>query len=136
MGTSYPNRRCRLRPDNGSRQPASRKETMRALCSASLLLGYILAAATSAHAQTALTWEQVKARFESANPSLKADAINVDEMKAEEVTAFLRPNPQFTLSSDGTQLVPHSGVWQPTQGTQMQTNFSYLHERERKRELR
>ena len=83
-----------------------------------------------------LSWEQVKARFEVANPTLKADVINVDEMRAQEITAFLRPNPQFTLSSDGTQLAPHSGAWQPTKGTQLQTNFSYLHERERKRELR
>jgi cobalt-zinc-cadmium efflux system outer membrane protein len=84
----------------------------------------------------ALSWDQVKSKFEVANPSLKADAINVDEMRAQEVTAFLRPNPGFTISSDGTQLVPHNGVWQPTRGTQWQTNFSYLHEREHKRELR
>lgn len=89
-----------------------------------------------ASAQARFSWEQVKARFESANPMLKADAINVDEMKAEEITAFLRPNPQFTLSSDGTQLAPHNGVWQPTQGTQLQTIFNYMHERDRKRELR
>jgi cobalt-zinc-cadmium efflux system outer membrane protein len=83
-----------------------------------------------------LSWDQVKARFEAANPTMKADAVNVDEMRAQEITAFLRPNPQFTLSSDGTQLAPHDGVWQPTKGTQLQTNFSYLHERQRKRELR
>jgi outer membrane protein, heavy metal efflux system len=88
------------------------------------------------NAQTNYSWDQVKAKFEAANPILKADAINVDEMKAEEITAFLRPNPQFTLASDGTQLVPHNGVWQPTLGTQFQTNFGYLHEREHKRELR
>jgi cobalt-zinc-cadmium efflux system outer membrane protein len=87
-------------------------------------------------AQTPLSWDQVKTKFESANPTLKADAINVDEMKAEEITAFLRPNPQFTVSSDGTQIAPHDGVWQPTKGTQVQTAFSYLHEREHKRELR
>jgi cobalt-zinc-cadmium efflux system outer membrane protein len=92
--------------------------------------------ANSASAQERLTWEQVKARFEAANPALRADAINVDEMKAEEITAFLRPNPQFTLSTDGTQLARHNGVWQPLAGTQYQPNFSYLHERERKRELR
>jgi outer membrane protein, heavy metal efflux system len=57
-------------------------------------------------------------------------------MKAEEITAYLRPNPQYTLSSDGTQLAPHNGVWQPTKGTQVQNVFSYLHERQRKRELR
>jgi cobalt-zinc-cadmium efflux system outer membrane protein len=32
--------------------------------------------------------------------------------------------------------VRHNGVWQPLAGTQYQPNFSYLHERERKRELR
>jgi outer membrane protein, heavy metal efflux system len=95
-----------------------------------------LASPTPALAQQALTWDQVKARFEAANPTLKADAMNVDEMKAEEITAFLRPNPQFTLSTDGTQLAPYNGVWQPTRGTQVQPNFSYLHERDGKRELR
>jgi cobalt-zinc-cadmium efflux system outer membrane protein len=87
-------------------------------------------------AQQALTWEQVKAKFEAASPLLKADAANVDEMKAEEITAFLRPNPQFTLSVDGNQVAPHNGVWTPVKGTTEQPNFSYLHEREHKRELR
>ncbi len=89
-----------------------------------------------AHAQQALTWDQVKARFEASNPALKADADNVDEMKAEEITAFLRPNPQLTVLADGTQIAPHNGVWQPTKGTYEQPNFSYLHERDHKRELR
>jgi cobalt-zinc-cadmium efflux system outer membrane protein len=92
--------------------------------------------AGSASAQQALTWDQVKAKFEASNPALRADEINVEEMKAEEITAFLRPNPQFTFSADGTQLARHNGVWQPLTGTQYQPNFSYLHERERKRELR
>jgi cobalt-zinc-cadmium efflux system outer membrane protein len=83
-----------------------------------------------------LTWDQVKAKFEAANPVLKADAANVDEMKAEEITAFLRPNPQVTLLADGTQIAPHAGTWTPTRGTYEQPNFSYLHEREHKRELR
>jgi cobalt-zinc-cadmium efflux system outer membrane protein len=78
----------------------------------------------------------VKVKFEASNPALRADEINVEEMKAEEITAFLRPNPQFTFSTDGTQLARHNGVWQPLAGTQYQPNFSYLHERERKRELR
>ncbi|WP_348266433.1 TolC family protein [Edaphobacter paludis] len=90
----------------------------------------------SLNAQTGLTWEQVKIKFETANPTLKADAINVQEMKAEEITAYLRPNPQLTLSTDGTQLTPYKGVWQPLVGTQYQSNFSYLHERDRKREFR
>ena len=57
-------------------------------------------------------------------------------MRAEEITAFLRPNPQFTLSVDGNQVAPHNGVWTPFKGTTEQPNFSYLHEREHKRELR
>ena len=89
-----------------------------------------------APAQQVLTWDQVKTKFEAANPTLKADALSVDEMKAEEITAFLRPNPQFTLSTDGTQVARYHGVWTPTQGTQVSPNVSYLHERDRKRELR
>ena len=89
-----------------------------------------------ASAQAAYTWQQVKDKFEAANPALKADADNVQEMKAEEITAYLRPNPQFTLSTDGMQVARYQGVWTPTKGTQVSPNFSYLHEREHKRELR
>jgi cobalt-zinc-cadmium efflux system outer membrane protein len=60
----------------------------------------------------------------------------VQETKAEEITAYLRPNPQFTLSTDGTQIARYQGVWKPTTGTQVSPNFSYLHERQHKRELR
>jgi cobalt-zinc-cadmium efflux system outer membrane protein len=87
-------------------------------------------------AQQSLTWDQVKAKFEAANPALKADALGVDEMRAAEITAFLRPNPQFTAATDGTQIASHNGVWQPLAGTQAQGTFSYLHERDHKRELR
>jgi cobalt-zinc-cadmium efflux system outer membrane protein len=87
-------------------------------------------------AQQSLTWEQVKAKFDAANPALKADALGVDEMKAAETTAYLRPNPQFTAATDGTQIARHNGVWQPLSGNQAQGTLSYLHERDRKRELR
>jgi cobalt-zinc-cadmium efflux system outer membrane protein len=100
---------------------------------AALLLGL---AALRCPAQQALTWEQVKSKFESANPALKADALNVDEMRAEEITAYLRPNPQFTASADATQIAPHDGVWTPFKGTDVVPSLSYLHEREHKRELR
>jgi len=89
-----------------------------------------------ASAQQSLSWDQVKTRFEANNPTLKADALSIDEMRAQEVTAFLRPNPQFSLSADGTQIAPHNGVWTPLAGTSEQPNVSYLHERDRKRELR
>jgi cobalt-zinc-cadmium efflux system outer membrane protein len=98
--------------------------------------GLLLVAGLSAGAQQSLTWEQAKAKFEAVNPALKADADNVDEMKAEEITAFLRPNPQFTMLVDGTGIAPHDGTWAPLKGTYEQPNFSYLHERDHKRELR
>lgn len=96
----------------------------------------LLLAAALCPAQQSLSWEQVKDKFEAANPSLKAAALSVDEARAEETTAYLRPNPQFTLAEDGTQIVPHNGVWQPFAGTYVVPTLSYLHERDRKRELR
>jgi len=89
-----------------------------------------------AQSQSALTWQQVKDKFEAANPSLRAAAIDVQESRAQEITAYLRPNPDFTLLTDGTQITPHDGVWQPFSGTMFSTSFSYLHERAHKRELR
>src|SRR5215469_2067802 len=86
--------------------------------------------------QQSLSWDQVKARFEAGSPVLRADADSVDEMRAEEITAYLRPNPQLTVSGDGTQIAPNHGVWQPLAGTFVSPNVSYLHERDHKRELR
>ena len=97
-----------------------------------LMHGFLVAAV----AQEPWTWEQVRARFEQDNPTLKADQLNVDESKADEITAFLRPNPDFTLSLDGTQIAPANGVWQPLAGTFESPAVSYLHERRHKRELR
>ena len=83
-----------------------------------------------------LTWDQVKTRFQANNPSLRADALGVDETRAQEITAYLRPNPTLTVSEDGLQLTPNHGVWQPLNGVQEQTNLGYLFEREHKRQLR
>ena len=51
-------------------------------------VAHLLVFLLPAGAQQALTWEQVKAKFEAANPALKADTLNIDEMRAAEVTAF------------------------------------------------
>jgi cobalt-zinc-cadmium efflux system outer membrane protein len=82
------------------------------------------------------TWDQVKDRFEVDNPTLLAGKLNIDELKAEEITANLRPNPNLQLNAD--QIDPfNSGpshgpfAYLLTTGT-----FSYLHERAHKRELR
>ena len=87
-------------------------------------------------AQTALTWQQIQDKFRSANPTLKAAQLNIDESRAAEVTAYLRPNPDLTVSTDGTQLSRYEGVWRPFAGTQYGPAISYLHERQHKRELR
>jgi cobalt-zinc-cadmium efflux system outer membrane protein len=105
------------------------------------VVGLLLASSLPVAAQESLTWEQAKAKFEAANPVLRADEINVKEMKAEEITAFLRPNPGIGLSTDGIQVAPHTtpGVgthWMPLTGAQLVPSISYLHERQRKRELR
>jgi len=93
--------------------------------------------AKSAHAQQqSFTWQQIRDKFQTANPTLLADKLNIDESKAQEITAYLRPNPELTLSTDGTQISRYKGVWQPFVGTQFVTALSYLHERQRKRELR
>ncbi len=82
------------------------------------------------------TWDQVKSRFEIDNPTLLAGKFNIEELKAEEITAHLRPNPTFQVNAD--QIDPfNSGpdhgpfAYLLTTGT-----FNYLHERAHKRELR
>src|ERR1700676_2831513 len=101
----------------------------RAILVAALLPGIV-------RAQTTLTWEQIKAKFEAANPTLKASQVSIDESKAGEITAFLRPNPEVSLSADGTQITPLGGVWQPIKGTTITPGISYLFERQHKRGLR
>src|ERR1700732_4770865 len=115
------------------RQGGFMQRVVRRLCLGLLLIGV---SAGSSFAQKALTWQEVRDRFEAANPTLRAGQIGIDESKAQEITAFLRPNPNLVLSTDGTQLARYHGVWQPLAGTMVSTNLSYLHERQRKRELR
>jgi outer membrane protein, heavy metal efflux system len=91
---------------------------------------------TPTFGQTAFNWQQLKERFEASNPTLKAAQLNIDESRAAEITAYLRPNPDFSLSADGTQLTPYQGVYRPFAGTQISPAISYLHERQQKRELR
>jgi cobalt-zinc-cadmium efflux system outer membrane protein len=83
-----------------------------------------------------LTWENVKNRFEMNNPTLLADKLNIDESKAEEITAHLRPNPDLSLLSD--QITPFNVG--PSHGALAyllpSATVSYLHERDHKRELR
>jgi hypothetical protein len=113
-----------------------------------LIAGFALVLGTaSPYAQTAAqpatsapqqvwTWDQVKERFELDNTTLLASKLNIDELKAQEITAHLRPNPGFTLTADGTQITANHGVWQPFAGTFISPGVSYLFERRNKRGLR
>jgi outer membrane protein, heavy metal efflux system len=86
--------------------------------------------------QQAYTWQQLKDKFEKDNPTLRAGQDNIAESKAQEITAFLRPNPDLTLTADGTQIARSQGVWRPLAGTDYSPSVGYLHERANKRELR
>ena len=109
------------------------QQIIRRVCLAALLAAGF---ASSANAQKALTWDEVRARFAANNPTLLADKVSIGESKAQEITAYLRPNPQLTLTVDGTQIAPYKGVWAPFRGTYETPGVSYLHERQHKRELR
>ena len=104
-----------------------------------LLLGTGLSGQAFAQArapQPPLSWEQVRQRFEQNNPTLLASTLTIDESKAQEITAYLRPNPALSLTAD--QINPFSGgPPHSTFGTVLSVaTVSYLHERRHKRELR
>jgi cobalt-zinc-cadmium efflux system outer membrane protein len=86
--------------------------------------------------QSTFTWEQIKERFAAANPTLKAAQLNIDESRAAEITAYLRPNPDFSITADGFQITRNQGIWRPLSGVVETPAVSYLHERRHKRELR
>ena len=84
---------------------------------------------------TALSWQQVQDRFRAANPTLRAGAISIDESRAQEITAHLRPNPTFNAQLDQATLF-HDNPYRPLAQAYPNITFNYLHEREHKRELR
>ena len=47
-------------------------------------------------AQKTMTWQQAREEFEKSNPTLRAARIGIDESRDEEITAYLRPNPDLT----------------------------------------
>src|ERR1700682_5542712 len=91
----------------------------------------------------AFTWQELRDRFEATNPTLLAAKIGVEESKAQEITAYLRPNPNLTASIDqinpfSTQPTPSGGqdAYRPFAFAFPSSSISYLHERRHKRELR
>jgi outer membrane protein, heavy metal efflux system len=106
---------------------------VRTVCGGLLLTALF---AGSASAQQALTWQQVRDKFEAANPSLRAGQIGVDESRAAEVTAYLRPNPGLTLTADQIDPFPGGTPHGPFAYLLPVASVNYLHERQHKRELR
>jgi cobalt-zinc-cadmium efflux system outer membrane protein len=93
--------------------------------------------AATLSAQTTFTWQQIKDKFAAANPTLKAAQLNIEESRAAEITAYVHPNPDFSLTVDGLQVTPGvGGIWRPLSGLVETPGISYLHERDHKRELR
>jgi cobalt-zinc-cadmium efflux system outer membrane protein len=106
-------------------------------------LGTIASAQPQNSTTQNFTWEQIRDRFQANNPTLKAAQINIDESRAQEITAYLRPNPDLTGAVDqinpfSTQSPPNGGpsVYSPFAYAFPAASISYLHERQHKRELR
>ncbi len=88
-----------------------------------------------ASAQKSLTWQQVKEAFRSVNPTLLAGAANVEESRAQEITAHLRPNPELVTTLD--QLDPFTpNPYRPFSNALPLVSANYLIERGHKREIR
>jgi len=107
---------------------------MRGLCAALVSAACL---APGLLAQRTFTWQEIKEKFESANPALRAAQIGISESRAQEITAYLRPNPDFTATLD--QINPFTNNpdrYQPFAQALPFVSGSYLHERHRKRELR
>ncbi len=92
--------------------------------------------AQSAGQEHALNWQETQAMFRANNPALLAGKVTIDESRADEITAYLRPNPNLNLSLD--QITPYSSThgFRPIWQVYPSGSVDYLHEREHKRELR
>ena len=97
---------------------------------------FVAVFAPVAKAQKPFTWDEVKARFEANNPTLRAGQIGIDESKASEITAYLRPNPILTLLTDQIDPFPGGPAHGPFAFLLASATLNYLHERQHKRELR
>ncbi len=91
--------------------------------------------AQSVNPPGALTWQETVAKFRTSNPTLSAGKITVDEARAQEITAFLRPNPLLNVGIDQASVFTNS-PYRPLGNDYTFGTFSYLHERQHKRELR
>jgi outer membrane protein, heavy metal efflux system len=87
-------------------------------------------------AQRPLSWQEVRQHFEANNPNLRAGQLGIDESRANEITAYLRPNPTATVLADQIDPFPGGPSHGPFSFLLASATVSYLHERRHKRELR
>jgi len=107
-----------------------------------LFLGFFIVCCLTrgAAAQQPLTWPEVRAKFVAINPTLRATRIGIDESRAQEITAYLRPNPTFTgvldqLHPNRVQLHPFNQNGALEDSIQI-ASVTQLIERMNKRQLR
>jgi len=99
-------------------------------------LALVLVLGSSALAQRALTWQEVRAKFEASNPTLRAGQIGIDESRAQEITANLRPNPSLTVAADQIDPFNSGPPHGPFAYLLTTSSISQLWERQHKRGLR
>jgi outer membrane protein, heavy metal efflux system len=102
-------------------------------------LGFLIVCLSAQHvrAQTAFSWDDIRDRFKQTNPTLLADRVNIDESRAQEITAFLRPNPDISFGLDQfTVFRTPNTPYRPLAGVLEAGTLSYLYERGHKRDLR
>ena len=102
-------------------------------CRSARALFLICALAGAGARSEPLTWQQVRTRFIAMNPTLLAGRLGIEESKAQEITAYLRPNPFVTASTDYIHPTRSHGALEDAQPS---VSVSYLIERANKRGLR
>src|SRR5262245_37345263 len=113
------------------------RRLLRRLTIVSGIAAWMAAGAPAQSTQKTLTWDEAKRELMAVNPTLRAAQIGIQESRADEITAYLRPNPELTVSAD--QFTPNpftSDAFRPLSETLPLASGSYLVERQHKRSLR
>lgn len=97
-----------------------------------LILGF---SGINALAQQPFTWNEVRERFRQNNPNLLSGQLNIEESRANEITAALRPNPEFAFTADQFRIFNPNPL-RPFKNAQFTPTISDLIERRNKRNLR
>src|SRR5262249_62090756 len=91
-------------------------------CFVCVLVGGVAGPAVAQPPPTTLTWSEIRDRFRTTNPTLEAGQIGIDESKASEITAFLRPNPLWSLTLDQVGNTDEGNAFS---ASNLSTAFSY-----------